>query len=177
MQKKYIILIAIVAVLGVFGVTTSFLKSISGTVIDAETGKPVEGTAVLAEWTRRSGIGDYHTVSVRATNTVTDKEGKFHMLGPLHPFVDPPDVTIYKKGYVAWNNKRIFSDYRHRQKSEDMYQAIKLEHFKKSYSYNRHIGFIGVCSNDALASHKKRKFAEAYEWELDLAREEVLREE
>jgi hypothetical protein len=51
-----------------------------------------------------------------------------------------------------------------------------MEHFKANYSYNKHTLFIGSCSSDAFASHKKRKFAAAYQWEIDLARKEVLRE-
>jgi hypothetical protein len=173
MKRKYIILTAIAALLVAFSATTSFVKSISGTVVDAETGKPVEGAAVLVEWTRREGIGDYHTVSVRVAETVTDKAGMFTAFGPLHPFVDPPDVTIYKKGYVAWNNKRIFPDYRNRQKMEYLKLSIKLEHFIGLYSYDQHVSFILTCTNAALASNKKRKFEAAYEWERDLARGEV----
>jgi hypothetical protein len=175
MKKKYIILIIIAVVLVVLSIITSLLKSISGTVVDAETGKPVEGAVVLVEWTRRVGIGDYHTVSVRAAETLTDKAGKFNAFGPLHPFVDPPDVTIYKKGYVAWNNKRMFPDYKHRQTSEDMYQTIKQEKFRGSYSYDRHVSFIRMCTNWALADHKKKRFEAAYQWEVDLAQKDVLR--
>jgi len=175
MKKKHIVLIVIVAVLTIFGVMTSLLKSISGTVVDTETGRPIEGAVVLVEWTRRQGIGDYHTVSVRAGETVTDKEGKFRVYGPLHPFVDPADVTVYKKGYVAWNNKRIFPDYMHRQKSEDMYQSIELKNFKSSYSYDRHVSFIRMCSNWALADHKKKRFEAAYQGEVELALREVLK--
>jgi len=173
MKKKHIVLIAIVAILAILGVTTSFLKSISGAVVDAETGTPIEGAVVLVEWTRRMGIGDYHTVSVRAGETITDKEGKFYVLGPLHPFVDPQDVTVYKKGYVAWNNKFIFPDYAHRKQSVDMYQAVKLDHYKDAYSYDQHVSFILTCINSTIASHKKGKFKAAFDWELELARQEV----
>lgn len=176
MKRKYIILIIIGAIFVLVGIATSLLKSISGMVADAETGKPIEGAVVLAEWTRRVGIGDYHTVSVRVGETFTDKEGKFWTSGPIHPFADPPSVTVYKKGYVAWNNKFIFPDYAHRKQSQDMYGKIRLDHFKENYSHNKHTLFIGTCSSDAFAGYKKKKFAAAYQWELDQARKEILGE-
>jgi hypothetical protein len=167
MKKKYMLLIATLAVLAVLGLTTSFSKLISGTVVDAETGKPVEGAVVLAEWTRRQGIGDYHTVSVRAAYAITDTEGKFNIFGPLHPFVEAPDVTVYKKGYVAWNNKFIFPDYAHRKQSEDMYKQIRIERFKKFFSHKSHVRFIRNSINNEIAYSKKAKFRNAFTWEVD----------
>jgi len=175
MKKKYKVLIAIAVVSVVLGLTISYSKAITGTVVDAETGKPIEGAVVLVEWTRRAGIGDYHTISVRVAETATEKDGKFKAFGPLHPFVDPVSVTIYKKGYIAWNNKFTFPNYEHRKQYQDMYDQIRLEHFEDNYSYNKHTLFIGTCISDAFASHKKRRFTTAYQWELDLARKEVLR--
>jgi len=175
MKKKYRALIVIAVILAVLGLTISYLKAITGTIVDAETGKPIEGAVVLVEWTKQIGIGDYHTESMWVVETATDRAGKFIALGPFHPFVDPVDVTVYKKGYVAWNNQFIFPDYKHRQYSENMYQKIVLEKFKETYSYYDHTRFLGTCSADAFASYKKRKFAAAYEWERDLSRQEVLR--
>jgi len=175
-MRKLQAMLVIINVFLIFSLVSGCTASMTGTVVDAETGNPIEGAVVLVEWTRATGIGDKHTSSVKVVEKVTDKEGKFNVSGTLHPFVDPPDVTAYKKGYVAWNNKRIFPNYNQRQKSEDMYQAIKLDHFKQAYFHNQHLSFIRTCSNDMLASHKKKKFAAAYEWEIDLAREEILGE-
>lgn len=71
--------------------------SMSGTVVDDQNGWPIEGAVVLIEWTRQTGIGDKHTVSVKVVERVTDKDGKFSVWATLNPFVDPPDVTVYKK--------------------------------------------------------------------------------
>ena len=165
MKKKYIILIAVAAVLVVLSVMTSFLKSISGTVIDSETGRPVENAVVLVEWTRRQGIGDYHTVSVRTAETITDKEGKFHVFGPLHSFVDPPDVTIYKKGYVAWNSLYAFPTWKKRADFVWKEQSlISLEPFRNEYSRSEHVYFLHV------VTHWGKLINEAYRWE-ELERE------
>lgn len=169
--KVVIIISCVMILLGLFhGCQTS----IKGTVLDAETGQPVEGALVLVEWTKQIGIGDYHTASMKVVETVTNREGKFNAFGPIHPFVDLPYVTIYKKGYVAWNNKLIFPDFKHREQTEGMYERVRLERYKAAYSHNKHIRFISLYSPSA--PDEKKNFEAAYEWEVDLAREEVLRE-
>lgn len=175
-MRKTIIFSLFLLILSVSGCSASS-KGLSGTVVDAETGKPIEGAVVLVEWTRKTGIGDKHTVSVKVVEKVTDKEGKFSVAGTFKPFVDPPDVTVYKKGYVAWNNKMIFPEYKSREdfKWQNGY-VFWMDRFKEGYFYNKHLSFIRTCSNDTLSSEKKKIFENAYEWEVDLARDEVLRE-
>ena len=90
--------------------------NMSGTVIDAETGKPIEGAVVLVEWTKAEGVpGLTSTKSYKVVEAVTDKDGKFTVENVKKILIDPPDVTVYKKGYVAWNNEYIFPDYRKRE--------------------------------------------------------------
>ena len=169
LRKIIIIIIAL-------GITTGCSEPINGKVIDAETGQPIEGAVVLVEWTRKCGIGDYRTDSVRVVETATNKEGMFRVPPGLTPFAEPPHLTIYKKGYVAWNNGFIFPDYKHRKQNVEIYGHIRLENFKETYSYDQHVSFLRTCTNWALADHKKRKFEAAYQWEVALARKEVLRE-
>ena len=172
MKRKHIILITIVVILVVLSILTSLLKSVSGTVVDAETGKPIEGAVVLVEWTRRVGIGDYHTVSVRIAETVADKEGKFTAFGPLHPFVDPPNVTVYKRGYVAWNSKITFPDYKVRTdfKWRNGYE-FKLQNFKPVFTHDAHVTFILRSYSFGLGANSK--FQEAWQWETLLSLDET----
>lgn len=119
--------------------------SISGTVVDADTGQPVEGAVVLVEWTKTSGkwIGLRSTSSYKVVEMITDKEGIFSALGVLNPFVDPPRLTIYKKGYVAWNNEFIFPGFKKR--SNFHWQSgyiFRLNRFEQEYKYSDHIFFI-----------------------------------
>ena len=52
------------AILLVFMVTNCSAE-ITGTVVDAETGKPIEGAVVLVEWTMTKGVpGMSHTESL-----------------------------------------------------------------------------------------------------------------
>jgi len=175
MNKKYAILIIIV-LLSVPSLIISYRNAISGTVIDAETGKPIEGAVVLVEWTKAVGIGDYHTCSVKIVEKITDKKGKFIVFGPFQPFFDPVDVTIYKKGYVAWNNRIIFPDYRER--TNLIWKSgytIKMEKFKEEYSYDKHEDFIRMCINSSLNIKAKKVIYDAFDWERKLAFHERMK--
>jgi hypothetical protein len=145
---------------------------ITGIVVDAETGKPIKEAVVLVEWTSTKGIGLTHTGSYKVVEIATNKEGMFTVSGVLNPFVNPPNVTVYKKGYVAWNNKFIFPDYRKRNEFrwQDAY-VFKLVKFKDAYSYIDHEIFIDGAVHVGLSSEKKQLFLKAYH---DGEREKVM---
>lgn len=168
---RYPILIILIIFL-----TSGCYATITGTVVDAETGEPIEGAVVLVEWTKTKGLGLTYTESYKVVEVITDKEGKVTISGVLSPLVDPPTVTVYKKGYVAWNNKFIFPDYQHRKdfKYKDSI-SIKMDRFKEGFSHNEHISFIETAINSTLAYEKKGKIRKAFDWETDLARKEIKR--
>lgn len=87
----------------------SHYPDLSGKVIDNATGKPIEGALVVARWSKKHGFGlTYHTLSM-ITETLTDKEGVFSITStPNDPFVEPPQMIIYKEGYIPWRNDSIF---------------------------------------------------------------------
>lgn len=123
--------------------TAGCYATITGKVIDAETGVPIEGAVVLVEWTKTKGFGLTYTQSYQVIEVVTDRDGRATISGVFNPLVNPPHVTIYKKGYVAWNNEYIFPDYKKRDdfKWQNEY-VFKLEKFKPEYSYDAHTFFI-----------------------------------
>src|SRR3990172_7997079 len=123
--------------------TTGCYGTITGTVVDAETGKPMEGAVVLVEWTKTKGMGLTYTESYKVIEVVTDKDGKATISGVFNPLVDPPDVTVYKKGYVAWNNKYIFPDYKKRADFKwENGAVVGLERFKEGHSRADHVYFL-----------------------------------
>lgn len=140
--------------------TTGCYATIIGKVIDAETGEPIEGAVILVEWTKTRGLGLTYTESYKVIEAITDKDGKVTVSGVSSPFVNPPSITVYKKGYVAWNNKFIFPDYK---KREDFnYKdgiTIKLELFEKEYSRSDHVFFLHSII------HRGKLIDEAYRWE------------
>lgn len=148
-------------------------SEISGTVVDAETGKPIEGAVVLVEWTKTKGFGLTYTESYKVIEVLTDKEGKFAIQG-VSAFFVTPYLTIYKKGYVAWNNEIVFPGYKKRTDFEWGKTTIfKLELFKPEYSYDKHTSFISSAIRSTIG--KKPLITEAYFWEEDEALKERKR--
>lgn len=146
-------------------------QGISGTVIDAETGKPIEGAVVFVEWSKSkakwTGLG--YTETYKTVEKVTDKNGKFKVFGVFSPFVNPPIVVIYKKGYVAWRNDYIFplNEKRKDVRLENGY-VFKIEHFKKGYSHAQHINF----TRSTLSLNSSSKLDQAFSNEILLAEKE-----
>lgn len=88
-------------------------KSITGVVVDEETGKPIEGAYVECEWWGyRAGIGDSEEIKVGHRITKTDKDGRFKIkrvfrifpfayynTNPEKPLSCICKVTAYTLGY------------------------------------------------------------------------------
>ena len=86
-------------------------------VVDADTGRPIEGALVLAWWPLYKPSFDApRTGSVlEALETVTDKDGQFHINGftKINPRFESlnrkdPGVIVYKRGYLP---KTVQSEY------------------------------------------------------------------
>ena len=170
MRRSFMVL----AILLIPSLTGCYLP-LTAKVVDAETGEPIEGAVVLVEWTIQKGIpGLVHGESYKAVSAVTNKDGKVTISGVFNPFVDPPQVTVYKKGYVAWNNLYIFPNSEDRQNFKYKNgMVIPLEKFKPDYSYIQHTMFILSSINSGLGNPDSKKIMEdAIEWEENLAREE-----
>lgn len=139
MRIKHIVLAIAMLLL-----TAGCYEEVKGTVVDAETGEPIEGAVVLVQWTKTKGLGlTYHEV-YKIIEVETDKNGKFTVSGAYNPFVNPPIIVVYKKDYVAWRNDFIFPDYEKRNdfKWQNDY-VFRLERFKENYSKEEHHYFIG----------------------------------
>jgi hypothetical protein len=148
--------------------------SIHGKVVDSITGDPIEGAVVLVEWTRTYGLGLTYTKSYEVFEELTNNDGIINIPTVFNPLVNPPDVTIYRKGYVAWNNKYIFPDSKKRTdfRWSDGY-VFKLDRFKSEYSYDAHTTFISSAIHSWAASEHKELFKNAYRWEALKSFEEI----
>jgi hypothetical protein len=131
-------------------IITFFLLSgcypgISGKVVDGVNGNPIEGAVVLAQWTTTGGLpGLSHHSVYKIEETETDKDGKFTLSGVYNPSVDPPEMVIYKKGYVPWRNdmtfeKMVIDPDEIQWKDNAIY---KLEPWKEEYSKVRLDDFL-----------------------------------
>jgi len=150
---------------------------IKGRVIDAETQQPIEGALVLVEWTKKHGFGDAWTESFKVVEAVSDKDGKVEIEGCNSPFVERPDVTVYKKGYVAWNDEKIFPFYERRTDFRWGDYVFRLERFKTEYSHIDHTSFIDFSINVSLGSNGKKNIVKEIRWEeLEASKERTKRE-
>ena len=162
------LLLVVLSLLFVAG--CSAYSDMNGTVIDGESGKPIEGAVVLVEWTKTKGIGLTHTESFKVQEVITDKDGKFVVSGVSDPFVNAPDLTIYKQGYVCWNNKYIFPDSSVRSDFKWMSGVvIKLDHFlEQKYSHSDHVMYIRNSIHSGSPKGEKRLMESA------IRREELM---
>ncbi len=86
-------------------------------VMDADTGEPIEGAVAIAFW--RKDLGNYtwfeggRREPVRIEEVISDKEGNIY----IDDFWDwhlqkgsYPRLTVYKFGYVCWDQKKLFEE-------------------------------------------------------------------
>ncbi|MBI4825846.1 MAG: carboxypeptidase regulatory-like domain-containing protein [Nitrospirae bacterium] len=140
-------------------------KIITGTVVDAETGSPIEGAVVLVEWTKAEGVpGLASTKSDKVVEVITDKDGQFTVEDVKKLLIGQPDVAVYKKGYVTWSSRWVFPDRQNRTdfkwRSGNIY---KLDKFKDTYSYVDHQGFTMSAVNSTIGGpNDKQLFLRTY---------------
>jgi hypothetical protein len=164
-RLQCIILAMLVLLLPCSGCTTPM----TGKVVDAETGQPIEGAIVLVEWTKVHGFGNTYTKSEKAAEVFSDKDGTVNLPGYNDPTVAKPDVTIYKPGYVAWNNRWIFPDTRKRTDFEwKSGYVFKLERFRPEYSFDLHTSFISSLIGTSMMEYKKN-IKKSIQWEEEKA--------
>ncbi len=80
--------------------------------------------------------------------------------------VNPPYITVYKKGYVAWSNEYIFPGWEERKdfKWGNGY-VFRLEKFKPEYAYNDHTYFV----HSVTQMDYTEGFRSAFDWEETMA--------
>jgi hypothetical protein len=142
--------------------------SIQGQVLDAQTGKPVPGAIVLGVWTRMAGLpGLNYTELVGVGEVETDAEGRFTLERPSSRYnaEDGESITVYKFGYVAWNNIFVFPG-SNRREHVQIPNRIQLERFPSSEDRRRHLDFISGATRSTLSyKGSKPKFDEAVDRE------------
>lgn len=93
-----------------FGKIPLSAASIDSQVVDANTGKPIEGAVVVAYWQLKPGSLTGDSLPCGAANVeeaVTDNEGRFHLpsWGPIMPACNglmnegDPEMYVFKTGY------------------------------------------------------------------------------
>jgi len=117
---------------------------IRGQALDAQTGHPVPGAIALAVWTRREGPpGLRATILAGYQEVEADAQGRFSLDRPAGLSFSEESVTIYKPGYIAWNNLDVFPSLEPRQDTRVPTQIL-LERFPAGESHIRHRSFIDI---------------------------------
>jgi hypothetical protein len=108
-------------------------KDPTAIVIDAETGKPIEGAIALAQWHQSAGgsIEGASEALAKAKEAYSDKDGKIYIDGywGMNIFSKAPTLTVYKPGYVLWNSKEICPMFEKRKDFDDKNRTVKLLKF------------------------------------------------
>jgi len=147
---------------------------LSGKVVDADTGAPVEGAVVFCIWTITYGFpGFTHEVPYIIAESVTGQDGHFTLAGTWNPFVDPPELSVYKKGYVLWNINSVFPSMEHRRDfSWKSGVTMRLEKWKQEYSYDSHQFFAGSHPPFSKDNPLQYRFFLEMKWEKEQANRE-----
>ena len=135
-QMKKIFLIAMVSVIWIFTSGFSIIRydgDYRGSVIDAETGEPIEGAVVLGVWYKEvPTVAGPKRSYYDARETVTDKNGEFSIPGKgliVLSNLEPMSATIFKAGYnyevVSWS--ALFRELHEEIKWEDDKPIITLK--------------------------------------------------
>lgn len=126
-------------------------------VVDDETGKPIEGAVALAIWrgykddcTFVQGIEGGCWGFKRSEETVSDKEGIINIQDFWKTTKGPgkwgsasdPRLTVYKFGYVCWDQKEIFApNYKgtNRTDFDKKNRIIRLKKWPVEFSTEEHL--------------------------------------
>ncbi len=157
---------------------------VKGKVVDAETGKPIQGAAVGIFWYDYSGrsclmppfSSGQH--DIETASSLTDADGVFKIPeSPLKKY----KMGVYKKGYVCWSSETIFHPERPWEEALETRilswvvpgMVIRLEPWKEGYSAFGHSTFVGSV-NRAVdgarhfeeATREERSIEERFQHEL-----------
>jgi len=153
-------------------------------VLDAETGKPIEGAVALATWAMGSGWppGLSYGYTAKAVEVVSDKDGTFTIPGVTGKIAfNTPYLQVYKPGYVGWNSRRVYLGHyngyegarKHaRTKKRENFvwkdQDIYLEPWKDDGTMNHytHWDFLSPPTGFEEGGIKKSKYYKVRDYEL-----------
>jgi hypothetical protein len=146
--------------------TTCARSMISGQVVDADTGKPIEKAAYYIYWYKINWFfGLTSGVDVETAEGYTNADGYFK-LPKYSTFFKEYRMAIYKSGYVCWNSDKIFPTWEDRKDFQlENKMVIKLEKFKEGYSKEDHARFT-IFSK--LGTGPSGAFRNAIQSEIDL---------
>jgi hypothetical protein len=138
-----------------------------GRVIDADSGRPIEGALVVCSWGFHRGVGNQAPEAVRTSETRTDPDGHYRIAqlrdlpGGLSTRLARFSLIVYHRGYVAYRNDRIFHPRWRRRDFAQRNNVVRLARWSPELSHARHLLFVGGTPSLREASSWERKAAAA----------------
>ena len=171
LRSRYLLFMSVLALICIMPLSacsrTYSAESIEAWVVDADTGQPIEGVVVTANWQLETGSvgGNVAAGQLMVMEAVTDAKGRFFfpawgpkstpigffipfLTGPAHLVNRDPQLVLFKSGYkwmeisnyplINYNNESL-------RKSDWNGKTIKLEKFKGNLrEYAEHLSYMTI---------------------------------
>jgi hypothetical protein len=126
----------------------SLLGPFDGRVVDAVTGKPLQGALVFASWGFEVGRGLTAPAGAWVQTAETDSDGRYDIarmasVPGSRTRVERFTLIIYKRGYVGYRSDRRFDDLGARHDFAQHLNVAKLDRFAGTMSHVKHVRFLG----------------------------------
>ncbi len=152
------------------------------TVINEETGEPIEGAVAIAIWRKHSFKSAWFEggtmVVVKIEEALSDTNGNIYIedFWDWHFIEDRyPRLTIYKQGYVCWDQRNIYIDERHgprRTDFDEQNRVAKMRKWPEGFSFVGHERFVNSVTFGDHSEAPKRLFNKAFHNEIPFASKE-----
>ena len=163
----------IIQLMGTFAMGSNPVPTV--TVIDEETGEPVEGAVAIAIWRKHSFKSAWFEggtmVVVKIEEALSDTNGNIYIddFWDWHLIEDRyPRLTIYKQGYVCWDQRNIYIDERHGPRRTDFNEQNRIAKMRKwpeGFSFVGHYSFVGAVTQDDYTEASIQLFNNAFNYE------------
>jgi hypothetical protein len=169
------------SLIGLYLIASIITGTVTGRVMDADTGEPIDGAVIMAHWQwdwipfpvpPEGGTMDLDAVS----ETISRRDGRFVVFRPTLLLFSYPSVTVWNEGYVTWNSKYNFNGKDKWGNDRNGYLSryrmmVSLRPWEKSMGHCAQESFMDHRFSEASAWRKANRMSEAIDREGDLCRE------
>ncbi len=132
-------------------------------VVDAETGEPIEGAVYLAAWWKTVGGKKdwFEGPSIEMAKFAeghTDEKGWINVprFWLRYPFAKERTLTVYKPGYVMWNQEYVFPTREKRTDFGGKNREVRLEKWKAEYQYGDQSALLSAATRGRIRDNTYR---------------------
>jgi hypothetical protein len=125
------------------------LGPFDGTVVDAESERPIAGAIVSASWAFERGLGLHGPAGIREASVETNADGRYRIPQPadlptgasmrLRRFT----LVVYRGGYVAYRSDFKFGSDEPRHDFSQYANKVRLDKWQPVLEHRRHLAFLG----------------------------------